>query len=203
MSDFGTMKTRIKNEINREDIDSFISAAILTSLRRFRKEQLAFNQTTDTITATANVRYTAAPTDFQSPISVRLEDASSQFIPLTQRSYDEIERRYTSTSLTGVPYDYAIFQKRFYWWLVPQSTYTVYLSYVRNIPEPVADTDTSGWFTDAEALTRLYAKGVLYLDVLMDEQKAGIFQGMAMNELSVLKAEMDASNFNATLQASW
>lgn len=203
MSDFGTMKTRIKNEINREDIDDFISAAIQTSLKRFRKEQLTFNQTTDTVTATVNTRYTAVPSDFQSPLVVRLEEASSQFRILERRNYDEIERDYLSSSITGVPSEYAIFQQRFYWWLVPQSTYTVHLSYVRDIPAPTVDTDTSGWFTDAEALIRLYAKGVLYLDVLMDEKKAGIYQGMAMKELSVLKSEMDASNFNSTLQASW
>lgn len=193
------MKTRIENEILRDDIDSAISDAIITALRFYRREKLFFNQGSSTVTAITNTTTTALPTDFQSPITARIQITTGQYNPLELANYSWIEERYLTDSFKGEPSFYAIFNDLIYWWLIPQQNYTVYLSYVKRLTEPSANSDTSAWFTYGESLIRNHAKAVLFADVLFAPDKAAAHFSLAERELLNLRRESAGRNFNTSI----
>ena len=203
MSDYGTMQSRIADEINRSDITTNIQSAILTAIRFYRKEKLWFNQATGTVTASQGVRTTALPSDWQAPVFLRLEITTGSFYPITQENYTKLEDWYLGTSQQGFPEFYAVYGSNFFWFPIPIQNYTVYLSYIKQLTEPSGSADTNAWFTDGEALIREHAKGLLYQDVLYDAQNASAAFALANAELSRLKSENSGRNFNTSFEASW
>lgn len=200
---YGQMQTRIASEINRTDITSNIQDAIITAIRFYRKEKFWFNQTTDTVTATIATRTTALPSDWEAPVFARLQISTSIYQPVSLIPYSLNEEWYLSDSMQGIPDEYSIFGSTIYWRPIPIISYTVYLSYIKQITEPTGSNDTSSWFTDAEALIREHAKGLVYQDVLYASDKAAACFALAKSELSRLKQENAGRNFNSRISASW
>lgn len=197
------MQSRIANEINRSDITSNIQDAIISAIRFYRKEKFWFNQTTDTVTATIATRTTSLPSDWEAPVFARLQISTSIYQPLELIPYIENEEYYLSDSMQGIPTEYSIFGSTIYWKPIPIISYTVYVSYIKQITEPTGSNDTSSWFTDAEALIRQHAKGIIYQDVLYASDKATAAFGLARAELSRLKQENAGRNFNNRISVSW
>lgn len=197
------MQSRIANEINRTDITSNIQDAIISAIRFYRKEKFWFNSTVDTVTATIATRTTALPSDWEAPVFARLLIPSTIYQPMRLIPYSENEAFYLSDSMQGIPTEYSIFGSTIYWKPIPIISYTVYLSYIKQIPEPTGSSDTSSWFTDAEALIRQHAKGIIFQDVLYAADKATAAFGLARAELARLKQENAGRNFNSSVSASW
>ena len=117
MTTLGTMLTRIENEINRSDIDSNIYDAVISAIAFFEPQQFYFNQAAPTtITTTADQRYTllSGITDFLYPLSLRVTDTANQYRYLEPMTFSELEMLYTSDSVTGFLYNYAVYAERFY-----------------------------------------------------------------------------------------
>lgn len=202
-NDYGAMQTRIASEINRTDLTSAIQDAIITAIRFYRKEKFWFNQTTGTVIATASTRTTAIPSDWEAPVTARLEITTNTYYPINLANYSELEERFLSTSMQGYPEDYAIFGNNFYWNPLPIQNYNVYLSYIKQIALPSNSSDTSSWFTDAEGLIRQHAKGVLFQDYLYASDKSAAAFGLAKMELTRLKQEDASRNYSNKIDASW
>ena len=64
MSDFGSMKTRIADELNRGNLTSQISNAVLTSLDYYRRQRFKWNVARTTTTLAADVEFISLPSDF-------------------------------------------------------------------------------------------------------------------------------------------
>jgi hypothetical protein len=79
----------------------------------------------------------------------------------------------------GVPAQYALLNSQLYLYPIPDKVYPVMFLYRRAVAFPSADGDGDQpgdpsyfWMTTAERMIRCYAKGILYRDVLKDEDSA-------------------------------
>ena len=64
MSDYGTMQTRISNELSRGNLSSEIQNAIISALRFYKRNMFRFNSARATATTTADIEYYGLPDDF-------------------------------------------------------------------------------------------------------------------------------------------
>lgn len=202
MTTLGTMLTRIENEINRSDIDSNIYDAVISAIAFFEPQQFYFNQAAPaTVTTTADQRYTllSGISDFLYPLSLRVTDTANQYRYLEPMTFSEIEMMYTSDSITGFLYNYAVYAERFYWWLIPDAAYTVTVNYIKSLTRPSSSSDTtytSAWMTDAEAMIRAKAKFYIYSDVLKNNEEAQKFEAISQREKRVLDEKTLRRSYN-------
>lgn len=205
MTTLGTMLTRISSEINRTDIDNNIYDAVISAIAFYEHQEFYFNQAVWTLTTTANQRYTylTGISDFLIPIVLRVTDTASQYRVLDEKPYSEIESKYISDSSTGRLYEYSVFAERFWWWLIPDSAYTVNVSYIKQLTRPTSISDTtnnSAWFSDGEAMIRSKAKSYIYADTLRKTEEAAKFQTISDREFFQLKEKTRKRSFNPRLR---
>jgi len=174
MSTYGTMKTRIANELKRGDIAStstVISDAILSAVDHYEKEPFWFNEATTTVTTSSGTSTYALPTDFVSEESLILTVTSTRTYQLDKTSYKQIEKIDQST-YQGYPVEYAIFDEKWRFYPTPNGTYTVTISYIQRLTTLSADGDSNAWTTLGEELIRSRAKVDIYENTIRNFKSA-------------------------------
>lgn len=181
MSTLGTMKTRIADELSRDDLSSQIGLAIASAIQQYEGERFTFNEK----------RYllpTVAGTEYYELTSLTQTDASAlgtgetlleidsmalslnnDLCRLSERSQQWMDT-YGAGATQGQPYDYAVFSDRVRLYPIPGAVYSIIVSGLARLPALSADGDTNGWLTDGEALIRNEAKAILYRDTLRDKE---------------------------------
>ncbi len=163
MSDFGTMVTRIRDEINRGTVyDSAIKREIESAIGHYEPRRFHFNIRRATTDTTAGQEYYAMPTDFVEVDMIRLLYSSGNFTdPLIETTYAWIERNRTNQNYRSEPEKFAMQGNDLRLWPVPDAAYTLTMTYLVRFPEVSAsasDAASNSWMTDAEELIRTRAR---------------------------------------------
>lgn len=161
MSTFGTMRSRIRDELDRgTDYDSVINRSIASAVVFYRGRRFAFSTARATTMLLPDIEYYALPTDFIEVDHLRV-DEDDERIPCDEVTYDWIEDHFRSTDYRSRPCKYAIQNRELRVWPVPDMSYSVTMSYHRDWPElsASASDDVAVAFTgEGEELIRTHAK---------------------------------------------
>jgi len=153
MANFGELKTRIANKLNRADLTSQIAAAINSTIEYFQPTHTWFNDATAAITLTAgNPLVPNIPSDFL----YQLED-DALVIQFAQQNYILIKKSPVEFDCyneqgSGIPFIYTNKNGNLYVYFLPDQAYTLNLYYVKSYPSLVADADSNDWTVNAPRL---------------------------------------------------
>ena len=206
MSTYATMRTRIEDEIARSDLTTNVNRAILSAIEHYKDERFWFNELRDTAsTASGTQNYLMPDAAAERPL-IRADrltiTVNSNIIDLGDpRPHDEIVRLTTSSSRTGIPDRWSMYQDSIWLYPIPNGTYTLTLWYVGQLAALSADADTNAWTVEAEALIRAAAKRILYEDVIRDYDMANRMELAEQRALSRLRGRRDLRL--ASEVASW
>lgn len=200
MSDYGTMQTRIADELARSDLTSQIRLAILSAIRHHERKKLKFNQTTGTFSTVASQEYYSSSDLADIPNIVRIDAAKitsgGTNYPLMERDFSEIDALNEGTT-TDLPEFYAYYKQQIRLSAVPDAAYTVTLAYVKKLTALSASGDTNAWMVDAEELIRLTAKIDLFINVIRTVDQTEIDR-LKQREIEVLDALETEAKANKT-----
>lgn len=158
MSNLGTMKTRIADELRRDDLVSRIGAAITSAIRYYESERFWFTEGESTASTVAGEQNIAVPTDLIEPDQLTYTDSNSYRYPLKRRSWSWYRRNQEAASNTAPPTDWCIYADQIWLYPTPDAVYTLTLSYLKRLDALSAYADTNAWMTHGEELIRSHAK---------------------------------------------
>jgi hypothetical protein len=190
MSDFGTMVTRIENEIHRTNIRSQVRSAIKSAIAHYEQDKpFYWNDERSEATTVVSQRYMPLPTDFVDflgtyPLQITVNQST---YPLNRRSWDYLQLIDLDNVVgEGIPFDWAYGDQQIRLYPVPQAAYELRLFYKKRLAELSNDSDTNEWTQPAggERLIRARAKWDLYANVIHQPEKGQIQKA----------AEIDAYN---------
>lgn len=182
MSTLGTMKTRIADEIVRDDLSSQIANAITTAIAVWSPTRFHFNEKRYRLLTVADTEYYAMSTLTNASDGSALATGetllevdsftltyNSQPYPLYPLTQQVVDREQSPSSLyTGQPSGYAIFADEIRLHPIPDQAYTCTISGLAQLGTLSSDAASNAWMTDGEALIRAQAKLILYRDILRD-----------------------------------
>jgi len=178
MTDYGTMQTRIADELHRSDLTSQIKLSIQDAIEHYQEERFWFNEDRSTTFSTVDGQEFYTVTDAANiPLiseidTARITITTNWNYPLSARTYEQIDMWQSNDNFKAHPTDYARYNKTLRLYPIPNGIYTVRLSGTL-IPTTVSDsTSTNFWFTDAERLIRSHAKWDLYMHQIYSEGDA-------------------------------
>jgi len=202
MSDYGTMKSRIQNELNRGNLTDEIANAIISALRFYRRQRFRWNTARTTTTLTDGVEYYGLPPDFLEGDTMVLSTSNGELDWLYERSHFWIDQQKDWSNYTSRPYVYSVQADELRLYPTPDAAYTLTLTYTYELDEPTDDTDTSAWFTDGEELIRTHAKVDLLENVVRGQEslmEAQVLRGREEQILSQLRREYKRSQSSGNL----
>lgn len=168
MSTYGTMQTRVAGELNRTDLTSEIQDSILSAIKHYEGRRLWFNESIRTTTTTASDEYVDEPSDLSEIDSITITISSTK-IPLKKRTWQYLEDLDVTTTLTGQPREYALFDEQIRLYPIPDDTYTLTLSGGKKFATLSGDSDTNAWMTTGEELIRSRAVADVRANVMRDQ----------------------------------
>jgi hypothetical protein len=169
MSDYGTMQTRIANELNRTDLSSEIQDSIQSAIKYYEGNRFWFNESIRTTTTTADDEFVDEPSDLVEIDSLTITISTIK-VPLLKRTYQYLEDLEVSTTLTGIPREFALYNKQIRLYPIPDDSYTLTLSGAKRLTSLSATGDTNDWMTTGEELIRSRAVADIRANVLRDQQ---------------------------------
>lgn len=191
MSNYGTMQSRIADELTRSDLTTQIQRAILSALQYYRGKAFRWNQSRATTTLTAGIEYYGLPTDFIDFGTAVLIDGTYRE-RLQERAYSWIDDRLHSSDYQGRPSTIAVQSDQFRVYPSPNlSTYQILLTYTRELDLPTQDNSSSAWFTDGEELIRLHAKVDLLQNVIRGTESFAESSALVSREAALYQALRD------------
>lgn len=205
MTTLGVMKTRIADEIVRDDLASQTALAITSAIQELEGERFAWNEK-------RYLLYTVAGQEFYDLTSTTMTNIDGSALgtgetlleidsiiltynnapyTLTPRTHPWMDR-WGGTTLRGMPVDYGMFGDQIRFYPIPDRVYTLTLSGLARLGALSADSDTNGWMTYGEAVTRHTAKGLLYRDVVRDAEGAQLAAAAAAAATAAAKRKLAA-----------
>lgn len=182
MSDFGTMKTVIADELVRDDINTQIGRAIQSAIKLWESTRFDFNElrlrltTVDgqeyyglsSITLDADGTALAAGVEFLSADSLTVT-VNNDTWPLKKRTQQWLDAEQApAVQYTGQPTDWGYYGNQFRLFPVPDDAYTLTISAHVKLGTLSAESDTNAWMVEGEALIRHQAKAIICRDVIRD-----------------------------------
>src|SRR3990172_1684054 len=161
------MKTRIADEMVRDDLSSQISLAVSEAIKHWEGERFAFNEKRFRILTVAAQEYydLVGPTLLSSSggavetgetvlefDSIMCTTSGQQPYPLTERTQGWFDNEQGTS--TGDPCDYGIFGDQLRLSPIPRGVATLDLFTLGRLKTLSADADTNAWMTDGEVLIR-------------------------------------------------
>lgn len=188
MSDFGTIKSRIADDIARADLTTQIATAVQNAIDYYDRERFWFNEAIATASTVASTQNLDVPTDFIAADTLRVTINSSK-LDLTRRTKAYIDAITVTASHTGQPSDYAVYNQDLWLWPIPAAVYTLTLTYHKSLAALSGASDTNAWMTEGEQLIRNRAEWELYAYVVRDPDMAALCKAAEMEALQSLKSE--------------
>ena len=195
MSTYGEMQTRIADElINDGDISTAqIQNAIQSTIADYSGEAFWFNEAVSTFSTVANQElYTssdlAAIPSIIRILSMRTNNSNAWNGYINGITNDQIED-IQDGSIKGTPNYYSRFANKIRLYPIPDSAYTVKISYISTLTALSADSDTNAWTEDAEEVIRQGAKKRLAADILHSDEIASRCAAMEAKAYEGLRAE--------------
>jgi hypothetical protein len=194
-STLASMRTRIADHINRTDLNSNITDAINRAIRFYYDlEEFWFTETSGTFSTVASQEaYGTAdsiPSDINNIDYVKITISSTNHQILTPRTFDWIQSMNQGRS-TGDPTDYAWYQNKFYFYLIPNSVKTITVFYTKTYTDLSADADTNDFLTYAEDLIEARAKWWICSEIIDNEKKAAKSKALETEALIALRTKSD------------
>lgn len=181
MATFNTVRNRLMDELDRDDITAQASLAINSAIAYYANRIFWFNSNRATLSTAADQAFYPVPSDFQAVTSLTITVDDNTYL-LDEFTYKESEAAHVRTDLTGRPTRFALFQEQLRLYPTPDDTYTLTMSYTKGYDELSADDDTNDWLDHAEELIRRRSEADLCFSILQDSERAVGFN-MLENEL--------------------
>lgn len=207
MSTYGTMHTRIANELINESITTAqIQSAIQTAIAHYEREAFWFNQKVGTFATVAGQElYTAAEfSDVANVVRIdsMLVTSGSTNTRLRGVDYEDIED-VQDGSVTGDPSLYTRYADKIRLYPIPSSALTMTVSYIYKFDALDDDADTNAWVDECEELIRSHAKRVLCYDVIHAFDLGDRFDAQARIAYDRLRNENRLRQPQAMLRTDW
>jgi hypothetical protein len=187
MSDYGTMISRCLSDMNRTDLTATVQSEIISAIDHYERSDWYFLETQTDITSTASTEYYNLPADFVKLDSLVITVNGNTY-PLNRRTYGYLEDIFVrSTTYTGQPTDYAIYQEQIRLYPVPVAAYVMTLSYVQTLAGLTTSTDSNAWTTTGEELIRSRVCSQVAARKLHDLDKAQTYRALEADALSDLR----------------
>lgn len=178
-NDYGSMQTRIADEISRSDLTSQIQLAILAAIKWYEREPWYFNQTSTTVPTVASTQAYNLPSDYKQMDAMTVTISTVNIYRVTPRPWTLIRDKTSQTSLIGQPMEYGIYGQQFWLYPIPDAVYTITEYYWNQFTVLTNNTDTNAWMVDGEELIRYRAKADLFTNVIRDFDEAGAMTAAA------------------------
>jgi hypothetical protein len=168
VSDFGTMRDRIDDELQRSDaINTQISTAIQSAISFYKYSRFWFNEGRTTGATVDGTEYYSLPSTQLSVDSIRvLRSASAGYFQLQPESFDTLEHWTQGANSESFPTHFAPFKDKFRFFPIPDAAYTTEWNGIISLGALSATTDTNAWMVEAEELIRQRAKAIVNIDLL-------------------------------------
>lgn len=162
MSTFAEIKTRVADELDRDDLTSAIETAVLDAVDEHSDQLLAFNEARNTAATTAGQIYVTVPTGLRRESGIWIDVSGSDYA-LIKKPLEFIEDLHASTTTTGQPTYYAYLDGTFRLWPTPGQVYTLTVLGVYDESALSADGDTNGFTNDRTAARMITAWARAYI----------------------------------------
>ncbi len=178
MSNFGTMRDRIADELDRADMTSQIEREIKSAIAFYERKRFWFNEKRTNFATVAAQEWYTSTDDSDIPNLLTLDIAKIAITSTTKHELELLpyaELEFVSTNGTadqGQPTSLAYFQKQVRLYPIPDASYSVVLSGIFALDALSASADTNAWMTDGEALIRARTKRMIYSNVIRDPELA-------------------------------
>ena len=168
-STYGTLQSRIADDLNRADLTSQIQQNINLAIKHYRTERFWFNETSATAAATVGSAQVAAPLDILiiDRLYILISGINIELLPMDLDAIIEF-RPITN----GRPRSFCYYRNQFELDRKCDQAYTLTLYYVKELTALSASGDANLWTTDCEDLIVFHAEKMLYANVIKDMQKA-------------------------------
>lgn len=204
MSTLATLKSRIADDLARDDLTSQIADAITQAIDFYQEERLFWmdSRSTTFSTVAAQSAYTDSD-DANIPLWIKIddlliEDSDGQvYGPLDRLDQTSMETLLDSSASTGRPECWSLYDDTFYFHPIPDAAYTVRPLGQLLVAAPGSDSEPSNkWMTKGFELLRCAAKGYVFLHTMKDPDQASMMAVAAERELGKLRR--DTSKRTAT-----
>lgn len=192
MSNFGTLRDRIADELDRTDMTTQIEREIKSAIAYYERRRFWFNEKrTNFATVVSQEWYTSAD-DSDIPNLLTLDIAKIAINATTKHDLELLpyaELEFVSDggeADEGQPTSMAYFQKQIRLYPIPDASYSVVLSGIFALDSLSASADTNAWMTDGEALIRQRTRRMIYSNVIRDPELAQEAGRLEAEELRVL-----------------
>lgn len=190
MTTYATMRNRIVDDLIDSSLTTAqINQAIQTAIKFYERKEFYFNQKTASFATVAAQEYYGAAALSDIPdiiriISATVTSAGSKY-PLLYSDFATMDAMQDG-AVTSMPRHLAYFGQQIRLYPIPDTVYTMGLSYIYRFAALSADGDTNAWMTDGEELIRQSAKRRLGLDIQGGEEiamRAKVLEDEAYDEL--------------------
>lgn len=203
MSDYGTLKSRIADELNRSDLTSQIGSTILRSIEQYATQRFLFNEGTGTAATTSGNEYVDLP-DGLRIIDAVYATVGGYTYDLTKREFDELEYWHGASQTNGQPLDYAVRGNQVRIYPEPNAAYTLTFTGIFDEPALSVDADTNDWCTGtAQDLIVADTKYRIARDILYDEEVMRNALIARKEALLLLRGNTHAQVADGKLAPSW
>lgn len=206
MTTYATMKTRIGDEIARDDLASQIASAIQTAIAVWAPERFSFNTKRFRLVTVADQEYYSIPSALTNTDATSIatgEDIieidsftltyNDQPYRLDDRTQQWIDDEQSPAAIyTGQPDSYGWYEGKIRLFPIPDAVYTCTISAHAELSTLSDDADTNAWMVQGEALIRNQAKLIIYRDVTRDARGMELAQMGIAEALGPLKRRMTA-----------
>lgn len=165
----GELKSRIADELNRDDLDTQIGNSITAAIQQWGRERFWRTVSSQTATTTLGGQYATLPEGMRTLDIVQVLDGSTYW-PLTARPLATIDDWQGATTSSGVPSDYAVENTRIRLYPTPDAVYTLTFVGVFSLPALADDTDTNFWTEEAADLIAATVKYRIYRDIIRNSE---------------------------------
>lgn len=186
MATLGDLKTRIKTEMVRTDLDDELASTLDLHIQRacefFADERFWFNAYIGSLTTVPGSRTVDVP------VSIRRVDRVS--IPsLLVEVREVLLTEFPDFIASSIPQVYAYDNDALIMYPTPDQAYSLRLVGTKQIDAPVNDSDSNEWTNEAQDLIVARAKMTLYRDQFRDLEGVEIAKAATQEELTRLKRE--------------
>jgi hypothetical protein len=196
-NDFGTMQTRIANEIRRTDLTSEIAQEIQDAIKFYAGERLWFSESrSSTFTTVASQEFYTSADLATIPNIYKIDELvitiSGNRFPLNRRDWDYLEHVAMNPSTNGQPQDWAYYGQQIRLYPIPDGAYTVRVAGIFDLGTLSASADTNAWMVEGEQLIRAMAKMKLHMNRTHDSESATEAANMVEISLGNLRTKNTA-----------
>lgn len=195
MTTLGDLKTRIADDLARDDLTSQIANEITSAIDFYKATERFFwtESSDDTFdTVAAQHTYTSADSSliprFVKVDTMFLDDTDGERYTLDLWDASQLEAMLDDDADSARPYAYTWFGQSFRFYPVPDQAYTIRpMGWIEPLA-PTSDSEPNNpWMTQAFELIRCRAKAYLFTHVVKDTEQALVMQAAERQALNAIR----------------